>query len=1320
MGAPVSPERPSLQRLKALDALPDRDAQLTEAKSLCNHAARAEMITKWVLGKLKSQAGLREKDGPWDLLSFCCRLLSPHKIAVLLGSNGLFDIVHTTFSAADLTARALIAIGGFVHLLFELGQSVHGAAIKSFLSIASTIAATICGKWLHNVHLLTQDTQFGAESDALYLYTDAILQLWTSRKPSAQDDELFNNSCLVDALVIVSRLRDSDALGSQKRKRSGAHARISRERADSLERHIAKHTILPARAAFFKHRQQQARKPRIKASAEEPQSIKERLGSLKMAIWSASDGNALHSVPLVLDIALRSKSAPTPRDRMNERPWLEELWIALRGCFSNQERSVKNQTLAVLLQTLRQQSTTISHQILSAIVKEDVLPADDSSDSVDWYVAAGVVNLDATIFNDRALAQTLFDHITAASSSASHEDNNVLDIRDDIVVPIMKVYGKSRSLRTFMELWGEQLQQEQNFQPKSIWTNINDSFAELVEEALPQAQVLLSIHDSVSLLHETAALSMPTLNTTLVTLEALLRGVRADSTVAKLHDELDELLGNLFTIVELEAFEVHKELPVQLWRLLTRVVAMWYPLRASKQQDQGAIGDRGAALLARKSFRIALAQSTMADTASDRSKRTVEAAQNFVATMCCFFKDVEHKQCKTTCEEGIKTLSNQHELAVDTFIAQPRIFQHLKSTRRKSLFSEVAQDAYDSPNVDQIRAVIAASRSTGGREVLDDMLTVLKERAERQAGQSNAILLSPMQDVGSISLTRAHRVELLNVILEMDDTEANQLPGRLAMMLELASPPCLEAKLFDDALVVWGILSSFDASGILLTHASATILLLEELVNCVLKAWLSTHQRQRSRELLADFSRNLIEHAQRISSGPDKTSPAHCAAIAVVKTAIKVLEGDNAAVVASDLAHRESKHMRSYIKNLLSDADTILTLAEQAEHRVTGSSVAEPLRNVLEAVSSIPESIWHLSGQPYTKASEVVRRTVAVLDARKTDAGTMEMASCTSTACFRLACRYLPDDPAQLTVLAHNALQHKLDAAEYRKVLVEYEARMKSFDHDNKIEALLEFKAARSLTSAHSLALQRAALHSFTAEDVEADKPRMTAIFHDIVEAVSSSHDEHVQRAALVILAEMAKEKSSTVNQYAVERTISVLVQLLQSSSNTNAIYANVCNVLGALFAHHRSRLQGRFHLVIALLQTLLSSLFHKTVGTNEASIRHARSLSKLLETFCNPPQARHSKKSSHLVDEARKAQAHAGQFAQYILHHYCSQILTATLGEGVRDALSPGLWAVIEAIEVNNADGIKNLSAAMNNSERAVLRSVYDDWKRFGKWEGT
>jgi nucleolar pre-ribosomal-associated protein 2 len=197
------------------------------------------------------------------------------------------------------------------------------------------------------------------------------------------------------------------------------------------------------------------------------------------------------------------------------------------------------------------------------------------------------------------------------------------------------------------------------------------------------------------------------------------------------------------------------------------------------------------------------------------------------------------------------------------------------------------------------------------------------------------------------------------------------------------------------------------------------------------------------------------------------------------------------------------------------------------------------------------------------------------------------------------------------------------------------------------------------------------------------------------------------------------KDKPFMVSQYTIEQTLAALQELFATdpSSNVGYLYLGICQVLTAILAYHRSRLQGRFHLLIGILQQLTAHLF----SDGQVGVREARSLAKLLESFCSPPALRYRKgnKPSELVDEAKKAQAHAGQFAQYLLHFYCSCVLTGSLGEVVREALLPGLWAMIAAMEGYNEDGVKVLSAAANSSERAVLRSVYEDWKRFGRWEG-
>lgn len=124
-------------------------------------------------------------------------------------------------------------------------------------------------------------------------------------------------------------------------------------------------------------------------------------------------------------------------------------------------------------------------------------------------------------------------------------------------------------------------------------------------------------------------------------------------------------------------------------------------------------------------------------------------------------------------------------------------------------------------------------------------------------------------------------------------------------------------------------------------------------------------------------------------------------------------------------------------------------------------------------------------------------------------------------------------------------------------------------------------------------------------------------------------------------------------------------------------------------------------------------------------TVAHAQRVSRLLENLCNPPQSDVSRRrhdpSHDLVDATRKARVQVGQHVQFVLHYVCTLILNGRLGEGMRDALTPGLWAVIDVVEIGSDEsrGVKALSAGMSNAERAVLRGMFEEWRRFGSWSG-
>lgn len=115
---------------------------------------------------------------------------------------------------------------------------------------------------------------------------------------------------------------------------------------------------------------------------------------------------------------------------------------------------------------------------------------------------------------------------------------------------------------------------------------------------------------------------------------------------------------------------------------------------------------------------------------------------------------------------------------------------------------------------------------------------------------------------------------------------------------------------------------------------------------------------------------------------------------------------------------------------------------------------------------------------------------------------------------------------------------------------------------------------------------------------------------------------------------------------------------------------------------------------------------------------KHAAGYARLLSTLCSPTVSSVSRKRKHgdvrLTDETKKAKAYAGSYVPLVLMQYCSLQLRGKVAEGVREKLQPGLWAAMDVVGI---EGMRAMSAGMDQSARAVWRGVYGEWNRFGKW---
>ena len=185
-------------------------------------------------------------------------------------------------------------------------------------------------------------------------------------------------------------------------------------------------------------------------------------------------------------------------------------------------------------------------------------------------------------------------------------------------------------------------------------------------------------------------------------------------------------------------------------------------------------------------------------------------------------------------------------------------------------------------------------------------------------------------------------------------------------------------------------------------------------------------------------------------------------------------------------------------------------------------------------------------------------------------------------------------------------------------------------------------------------------------------------------------------------------------------------------------IFRHLCSLFQPLLTTYRVRLRGRSHLVLQLMSSLLRILFQPDpYASTPKSIRprprprcftgrasqlgptDASAYTRLLTTLCDPSVSavatgghRNQPALTPATDKARKQ---IGQYLPYLLMEYCQCQLYSRLGLGVKEALLPGLYAIFA---VADKEMLRTLNASMDTSSRAVFKSLYEDYRRFGTWD--
>ena len=190
---------------------------------------------------------------------------------------------------------------------------------------------------------------------------------------------------------------------------------------------------------------------------------------------------------------------------------------------------------------------------------------------------------------------------------------------------------------------------------------------------------------------------------------------------------------------------------------------------------------------------------------------------------------------------------------------------------------------------------------------------------------------------------------------------------------------------------------------------------------------------------------------------------------------------------------------------------------------------------------------------------------------------------------------------------------------------------------------------------------------------------------------------------------------------------------------SASSLYEEFCGLLDIIFRLHLRKLQGRYHLVLPVLQVLLGRLFiryeRQQTSRKRATDRvrgwmfsrqtlrraSAHAFSSLLYALCEPSTQAASGASHYstpqLTPAKDKLRSIAGQHLSTLLITYSHCQLEGRLESEIKDSLMPGLYVVFS---VTNKETLLALSAAMDNSSRSIFKNLYSDYRRFGKWKGS
>jgi nucleolar pre-ribosomal-associated protein 2 len=306
--------------------------------------------------------------------------------------------------------------------------------------------------------------------------------------------------------------------------------------------------------------------------------------------------------------------------------------------------------------------------------------------------------------------------------------------------------------------------------------------------------------------------------------------------------------------------------------------------------------------------------------------------------------------------------------------------------------------------------------------------------------------------------------------------------------------------------------------------------------------------------------------------------------------------------------------------------------------------------------------------------------------------------------------------------------------------------RRSGLSHDSLREGLVQvFKKAEveKFNSSFSFcldSLKRSSDIGFTVEIVTChwlnlfkSNPESIALFVKSISMISLLSAELSNQSTILVvnsLRSVLTDRAWLVSQYGLESIIAYLssivnLKLVHNDKYTEDLFISITLTMSNVLLFHRFRLSNRHHLLVSIFGSLLKSLTNsdtsKFPNPLKLSKKSAQALARLLSNLCEPNTFSSSHNHGTENNKAKLSTTTAvlkrglRKHIHVILLTYIHLSLKYSYNSEVRESLLPGIFNIFDVLSQNE---LNLVNTSLNHSGRTYYRSLYDEYKKIGKWQ--